>query len=98
MKKNRDGVRLLTRSAPCAPASDVAAVLRPESGDHILGDGGERLPVAKELGDIDSERVEQQLVLAGIAVENCGVIPIGVDAPRAHADGDPAAQALLLVA
>src|SRR5439155_1292490 len=56
-----------------------------------------RLEVAEELGDVDGERVEQQVVLVGVLVEEPGVLLEGVDAARPHPHGDTAAQAAVLV-
>jgi len=56
-----------------------------------------RLGVAEEFGDVDRERVEQQIVLVRVVVEQPGVVVEGVDAARAHPHGDAAAQAAVLV-
>src|SRR5437899_9761292 len=69
---------------------------RPQLGEM----GAQRFPrfrVAKELRDVDGEGVEQLLILARVVIEQPGVIGVGVDAARAHANRDAALQALFLV-
>src|SRR5438046_2972907 len=56
-----------------------------------------RFRVAKELLDVDGEGVEQLLILARVVIEQPGVIGVGVDAARAHANRDAALQAFFLV-
>src|SRR6476661_2779570 len=97
VKERRDGIRLLARRAAGAPHRQRLLAL-PERGDHPLRHGGERVEVAEELRDVDGERIEQAIVLRAVAVEHARIVVIRVHPPRAHADRDAAAKALLLVA
>jgi hypothetical protein len=97
VEQRGEGVRLLARGAPRAPDAQRRLVTPPERRDHVARERGEHLPVAEEARDADGQRVEQQIVLAAVAVEQARVVGIRVHAARAHAHGDAALEAPLLV-
>src|SRR5437660_642146 len=82
--------------APGRPDTHVAPARLPEPVEPRL-ERVPRLEVAEELGDVDGERIEEQVVLVGVLIEEAGVVVEGVDAARAHPHGNAAAQAAVLV-
>src|SRR6185312_14944353 len=90
--------RFLARRTPGAPDTDRRRLAVPERRHDARRQHGVDLPIAEELRDVDGERIEQPIVLRSVGVEDVRVVVVGVNAARAHAHGDPAAQAFLFVA
>ena len=98
VKEHRERIRLLARRAAGTPDTLIGGSGRPQSAGITVRNHRVCLPVAEQLRDVDRERVEQPVVLAGVGVEHARVVRVGVHAARAHAHRDAPAQAFLLVA
>ncbi len=90
-------VGLLARRTAGAPDPDGAGHPGEQAGEVI---GGQPLPglrVPEEPGDVDRDRVLEVLVLRWSPGEQSLVFLVALDPAGAHADGDAAAEALVLV-
>jgi hypothetical protein len=98
MQQDCNRVGLFAGGAPGAPDAKFGVAAIPQLRDHSLLDHRIRRPVPEELGDVDGEHALQPVVLLRIGVQNARIITVGKRGVSAHANGDAAAQAFVLVA